>query len=785
MQREELFLRTPQQKRTMNGISFQQKINQLNKKNSIKFSELLKERRFDCKTTQKITCRRPSLSRKPVQRIQQAVSIQRHLSQEPQTQGTYSVVFSNYAQQFLDKRKIQTSNCDPNEDTKINQQKIMKGCYNQPDINNTRSILTSLLLGMQHRISAEKNMGVLGFQVVPFTKLIEHNALISQQSIRHKAFSQDKERDKSQSFTEELDKRVKSKIVQSTKQRKSINQANASPVPQKVIVPQTNSAQTNNFKFSLTEYSQLSREQLFQTKLQNYQHFLFLVSCQSGFYTQPQDSLTDLKLKIGGGNNSFLVKEILKQRWWWSQLKFNELSDEDSNFIWTQIKVQGFINQQQQSNNGFQQQQKKKIVNQQSFNLIKKKQVIDPFLRLMRDDSEYKQIDRNPKAYMKIVNMKNLNVLQVDSNIKIHNHIDRNYHLGNKKALYHNLKKYFELTKQDLNSIIPRTFHIQKGARDKTYLQFLEFYKKQPKGSTWIVKPGEFTNRGTGITVCQSLSEINKIISKKQVHSNGKQFTYLIQKYIEKPFLYNKRKFDIRCYFLITQLNNIMRAYWYEDGYIRTSSEEFDLDDPANLYVHLTNDAIQKYADTYGKYENGNKLSFSEFQRYLDNQPKKYYFFKDLYPQLIDIATTSIKSVYCKLAPYKKEYNFEIFGLDFMIDQQFKPYLIEINTNPCLETSSPVLQRIIPQMVENAFRMSIDTIIPPPDASLWPPCKKHLLFYDNLLENNKFQLIFDEREDSEELIKLYGAILTHDEIDEMDEEEEEYESDNENKNFDN
>lgn len=46
-------------------------------------------------------------------------------------------------------------------------------------------------------------------------------------------------------------------------------------------------------------------------------------------------------------------------------------------------------------------------------------------------------------------------------------------------------------------------------------------------------------------------------------------------------------------------------------------------------------------------------------------------------------------------------------------------------------------------------------------------------------------MIFDEREDSEELIKLYGAILIHDEIDEMDEEEEEYESDNENKSFDN
>lgn len=34
--------------------------------------------------------------------------------------------------------------------------------------------------------------------------------------------------------------------------------------------------------------------------------------------------------------------------------------------------------------------------------------------------------------------------------------------------------------------------------------------------------------------------------------------------------------------------------------------------------IHLTNDAIQKKSEDYGKYENGNKISFSDFQRYLD-----------------------------------------------------------------------------------------------------------------------------------------------------------------------
>ena len=37
-----------------------------------------------------------------------------------------------------------------------------------------------------------------------------------------------------------------------------------------------------------------------------------------------------------------------------------------------------------------------------------------------------------------------------------------------------------------------------------------------------------------------------------------------------------------------------------------------------NRVVHLTNDAIQKNADDYGKFESGNKLGYHEFQKYLD-----------------------------------------------------------------------------------------------------------------------------------------------------------------------
>jgi tubulin polyglutamylase TTLL1 len=42
--------------------------------------------------------------------------------------------------------------------------------------------------------------------------------------------------------------------------------------------------------------------------------------------------------------------------------------------------------------------------------------------------------------------------------------------------------------------------------------------------------------------------------------------------------------------------------------------------------------------------------------------------------------------------------------MDFMIDEEFKPWLIEINTNPCLELSSPLLARLIPSIIDQTMR---------------------------------------------------------------------------------
>lgn len=73
-----------------------------------------------------------------------------------------------------------------------------------------------------------------------------------------------------------------------------------------------------------------------------------------------------------------------------------------------------------------------------------------------------------------------------------------------------------------------------------------------------------------------------------------------------------------------------------------------------------------------------------------------------------------------------------------MIDEEFTTWLIEVNNNPCLELGCPLLARIIPNMIENAFKIAVDPLFPPPRD--YPKSKT---MATDLFEANKFTLIFN------------------------------------------
>lgn len=140
-----------------------------------------------------------------------------------------------------------------------------------------------------------------------------------------------------------------------------------------------------------------------------------------------------------------------------------------------------------------------------------------------------------------------------------------------------------------------------------------------------------------------------------------------------------------------------------------------DIGDPE---VHLTNDAIQQGSPDYGRYEPANKLNYAELQRYLDTLPRRrdqhFNFHAQIYPKLKEIAAATVRATYPFLRERGPGDNFELFGLDFMVDQHFKPWLIEVNTNPSLEVNCPVLERVIPGVLEHALRLGVDAVFPPP-----------------------------------------------------------------------
>lgn len=105
----------------------------------------------------------------------------------------------------------------------------------------------------------------------------------------------------------------------------------------------------------------------------------------------------------------------------------------------------------------------------------------------------------------------------------------------------------------------------------------------------------------------------------------------------------------------------------------------------------------------------------------------------------------------------KRHHSFEIFGYDFMIDDEFKVYLIEVNTNPCLETTCPILSRVITDMVDSGLRIALDPLFQPPNfhkrMNLQIPITSWELVFDGDIDSKELDLIFESYEKKQGMSK--------------------------------
>eukprot|EP00828_Plagiopyla_frontata_P038064 TRINITY_DN4994_c0_g1_i3.p1 TRINITY_DN4994_c0_g1~~TRINITY_DN4994_c0_g1_i3.p1 ORF type:complete len:255 (-),score=34.02 TRINITY_DN4994_c0_g1_i3:60-824(-) len=213
------------------------------------------------------------------------------------------------------------------------------------------------------------------------------------------------------------------------------------------------------------------------------------------------------------------------------------------------------------------------------------------------------------------------------------------------------------------------------------------------------------------------LSCLTKLITTKlatiKCSANSSETTQankkiILQKYIEKPLLILQRKFDIRMWVLLTYDLNILL---FTEGYLRLSSENYDLQS-SDQFIHLTNNAIQKFSQNSSKFEEGNQLSFSNFKEFLNKSDVTS--FSAIYSKIQNYILISLNSTLEKISSYLRKFQFEIFGYDFILDENYNLWLLEVNTNPCIETSSTLLSKLIPRMLGDAFKLTIDKHFPPP-----------------------------------------------------------------------
>ena len=260
----------------------------------------------------------------------------------------------------------------------------------------------------------------------------------------------------------------------------------------------------------------------------------------------------------------------------------------------------------------------------------------------------------------------------------------------------------------------------------------------------WIIKPVNL-NRGRCIKVLNNLNDILKEIKliqysrkiqisdnnshqinhnnnyktinvanrnnspeKDQHNSIGIKCEYImIQKYLEKPLLYQGRKFDIRIWVMFIS-NRENEIFIFKEGHLKAASLKYNPDSD-DLFIHLTNYSVQKYHSNFSENEIGNEIPFYDFQHELDKNNSSKNFRKDIYPKIVKIIRlTGGGAKNGKMNFMNLKNCFEIFGYDFILDEDYNPYLLEINSNPGLEFSSPLIKQLLPRMIDDAFKLTID-----------------------------------------------------------------------------
>ena len=238
--------------------------------------------------------------------------------------------------------------------------------------------------------------------------------------------------------------------------------------------------------------------------------------------------------------------------------------------------------------------------------------------------------------------------------------------------------------------------------------------------NVWIVKPGGLS-RGRGV---HCIDQLNDILSNVKPCNQT-----IIQKYIENPLIINGRKFDIRQWVLVTDLNPLT-VWIFETPYVRFGAENYHIDDFKNIFSQLTGNSIAKHSDKFNTGEvEGDMWENEQFREYL----KKNYGgdpWVEIQKKIEKIVILSLECAKHKL--FNRKNNFEVFGFDIMLDDKLNVYLIEINASPDWTYSTKVTEKLVKIASEDIMKVVLDL----PKENMKPENER------NKVDTGRFRQIF-------------------------------------------
>ncbi|XP_073441420.1 inactive polyglycylase TTLL10 [Dendrobates tinctorius] len=241
------------------------------------------------------------------------------------------------------------------------------------------------------------------------------------------------------------------------------------------------------------------------------------------------------------------------------------------------------------------------------------------------------------------------------------------------------------------------------------------FFSTYEDGQMWICKPTGL-NQGRGIYLlknqeqiialrCQTLSIME---DSRKPPSKGPQ-ARIVQRYIPNPLLLEGKKFDIRSYLLIA--STVPYFVFFRHGYVRLTCNPYDPESD-DLTGHLTNQYMQKKNPLYNELKEETVWAVERFNSYVNEKfaeskglPKDWVLntFTKRMQQIMIHCFLSVKSkLECRRG------FFDLIGCDFLIDDDFKVWLLEMNCNPALHTNCEVLKDVIPSVVNETLDLALE-----------------------------------------------------------------------------